>query len=118
MNPVEQAIQGKAMVLPQDRKIGLQILEGANAGHAFVLSKKSRVTFGRDEADVDLKDPVVSKVHCAVEVYNDLVVLRDLESASGTFLNEFQIKDEFLKDKDKIRLGGTVLWIHVKMNEP
>jgi len=118
MNPVEKAIQGKAMVLPQDRKIGLQILEGANAGHAFVLSKKSRITFGREEADIDLKDPAVSKVHSAVEVYNDLIVLRDLESASGTFLNEFQIKDEFLKDKDKIRIGGTVLRIHVKMNGP
>jgi len=117
MNPVEKAIQGKPMVLPKDRKIGLQILEGMNAGQAVVLSKKSRITFGREEADVDLKDPAVSKLHCALEIYNDLVVLRDLESASGTFLNDFQIKDELLKDKDKIRLGGTVIRLHVKMNE-
>ena len=117
MNPVEQAVRGKAMVLPKDRKIGLHILEGVDAGHAFVLSRKSRVTFGRDGADVDLQDPLVSKLHCAVEVYGDLVVLRDLQSASGTFLNDFQIKDELLKDKDKFRLGGTVLQIHIKMNK-
>ncbi|MBI3994510.1 MAG: FHA domain-containing protein [Nitrospirae bacterium] len=117
MNSVEQAIRDKAMALPADRKIGFHIQEGIDAGHAFVLSKKSRVTFGRDGADVDLQDPAVSKLHCAVEVYGDLVVLRDLNSASGTFLNGFQVKDELLKNKDSIRLGGTILQVHIKMNE-
>jgi pSer/pThr/pTyr-binding forkhead associated (FHA) protein len=117
MNRVDRAIQGKTMVLPADRKIGLQILEGVDAGHAFILSKKTRVTFGRDGADVDVKDPGVSKLHCGIEVYNDVVVLRDLNSASGTFLNDFQIKDDLLKDKDKIRLGTTVLQIHIRKIE-
>jgi pSer/pThr/pTyr-binding forkhead associated (FHA) protein len=117
MNRIEQAIQGKSMVLPEDRKIGLHVLDGADAGHAFVLSKKSRVTFGRDGADVDVRDPAVSKLHCAIEVYGDVVVLRDLESASGTFLNEFQIKEDLLKDKDKFRLGSTVLQVHIRLNE-
>ncbi len=117
MNPVEQAIQGKRLGLPTDRKIGLQILEGVDAGHAFILSKKSRITFGRDGADLDVQDPAVSKLHCTIEVYNDVIVLRDLNSASGTFLNDFQIKDELLKDKDKIRLGHTVFQIHTRKNE-
>jgi pSer/pThr/pTyr-binding forkhead associated (FHA) protein len=117
MNPVEKTIQGRTMGLPKDRKIGLHILEGVNAGHAFILSTKSRVTFGRDGADLDVQDPAVSKLHCAVEVYGDLIVLRDLESASGTFLNDFQIKDELLKDKDKFRVGGTVFQIHIRKNE-
>jgi len=43
-----------------------------------------------------------------------VVVLRDLNSASGTFLNEFQIKDGLLKDKDKIRIGATVLQVHIR----
>jgi len=117
MTRIEQAIKGKRMALPSDRKIGLHVLEGVDAGHAFVLSKKSRVTFGRDEADVDVKDPAASKLHCAIEVYGDIVILRDLESASGTFLNESQIKEEILKDKDQIRLGSTVLQIHIRKNE-
>jgi len=117
MNPVERAIQGKAMVLPADRKIGLQILEGVDAGRAFILSQKSRVTFGCDDADVDVQDPGVSKLHCAIEVYNDVVVLRDLNSASGTFLNDFQIKDGLLIDKDKIRIGATVLQVHIRKIE-
>lgn len=117
MNRVEQAIKGKTMGLPSDRKIGLHILEGIDAGHAFVLSKKSRVTFGREGADVDVQDPAASRVHCAIEVYGRVIVLRDLESASGTFLNDSQIKDEILKDKDKIRLGSTLFQIHIKKNE-
>jgi pSer/pThr/pTyr-binding forkhead associated (FHA) protein len=117
MNRVEEAIKGKSMGLPSDRKIGLQLLEGIDAGHAFVLSKKSRVTFGREGADVDVQDPAASRLHCVIEVYGSVVVLRDLESASGTFLNDAQIKDELLKDKDKIRLGSTVFQIHIKKNE-
>ena len=103
------------MELPTDRKIGLVILEGANIGQAFVLSSKARVTFGRNEADIDLEDPSISKLHCAVEIYNDLMALRDLGSATGTFLNDFQIKDVALNDKDKFKLGQTVLQILVKM---
>jgi pSer/pThr/pTyr-binding forkhead associated (FHA) protein len=117
MNPVEEAIKGKTMRLPSDRKIGLHLLEGIDSGHAFVLSKKSRVTFGREGADVDVQDPAASRLHCAIEVYGPVIVLRDLESASGTFLNEVQIKDELLKDKDKIRLGSTVFQIHIKKDE-
>lgn len=114
MSSVEKAIQGKVLGLPTDRKIGIQMLEGADRGHAFVLSKKSRVVFGREAADVDVKDPAVSRMHCAVEVYGDVVVLRDLESASGTFLNDFQIKAEVLKEMDKFRLGSTVFQIVIK----
>ena len=117
MNPIEKTIQGRTMELPKDRKIGQQILLCVDAGHAFVLSKKSRVTFGREGADVDVQDPTVSKLHCAVEVYGDLIVLRDTESASGTFLNDFQIKDELLKDRDKFRLGSTVFQIHIRTKD-
>ncbi|HEY4485422.1 MAG TPA: FHA domain-containing protein [Nitrospiria bacterium] len=117
MTPVEQAIQGKSMALPEDRMIGLQTVEGTNAGHAYVLSKKCRVTFGRDGSDVDLKDPAVSNLHCAIEIYKDVIVIRDLGSASGTFLNDFQIKEDLLKERDKIRIGKTILQVRIKMKE-
>ena len=115
MTNVEQAIAGKSMALPDDRMIGLQIVAGANAGHAFVLSKKCRVTFGRDGSDVDLKDPAVSNLHFAIEIYKDVMVLRDLGSAAGTFLNDFQIKEDLLNDRDKIRAGNTALQVRIKM---
>ena len=117
MNPIEKAIKGKTMALPTDRTVGIQILEGVDGGHAFILSKKSRVTFGRDEADVDLQDPAVSKLHCAIEVYDDVVVLRDLDSTSGSFLNGFQIKEDLLKSADKIKLGNTTLQILIKKKD-
>lgn len=115
MKSFEDQLKDRKMELPTDRKIGLVILEGANVGHAFVLSSKARVTFGRAGADVDLGDPAISKLHCAVEIYNDLMALRDLGSATGTFLNDFQIKDVALNDKDKFKLGQTVLQVLVKM---
>ena len=117
MKSFEDELKEKTLQLPTDRKIGLMMVEGANAGHAFVLSSKARVTFGREGADVDVGDPTVSKLHCAVEIYNDLMTLRDLGSATGTFLNDFQVKDVAINDKDKFKLGNTVFQILVKKKQ-
>ena len=117
MTSVEKALKGKTLSLPSDRKIGFCILEGVDADRVFVLSNKARIILGRETADIVLHDPVVSKAHCAVEVYGDVIALRDLGSASGTFLNDLQIKEELLRDHDKIRLGNTVLQIYIKLKE-
>ena len=114
MSDIEKAIQGKSLALPKTHAIGIGIMEGADHGRVFVLSSLPRVTFGREGADVDLGDPALSNLHCVIEVYGDVILLRDLGSASGTYLNGFQIKGEILKDRDKIRLGSTVLQIILK----
>ncbi len=117
MSAVWKAIAGKPMALPSDRVIGLKILDGADAGHVFILSKKPRITFGKAEADVDLKDPAVSPVHCALEVYEEVVVLRDLGSPTGTFVNDFQVREEILKVLDRFRIGNTTLQIYIKKKD-
>ncbi len=74
---------------------------------------KFKTTIGRRNADIVLDDPDVSRQHAVVERYDDKILLKDLESTNGTFLNGKRITVEFLKDGDVIRLGSSVLRVQV-----
>jgi len=69
---------------------------------------------GRD-ADISLVDPSVSTDHARIWCEGDRVLLRDLGSRNGTFLNEQRITATVeVADDDEVRLGGeTCLRIRV-----
>ncbi len=114
MSELDIVLRGKLPGLPKGKRIGLKIIQGNDQGHEFILSKKSQVTFGRSGTDVELLDPNVSKQHCSLEIYDDLIVLRDKGSATGMFLNGFLVKEALLKDKDRFKIGRTVFEVSVK----
>ena len=114
MSELDIVLRGKLPGLPKGKRIGLRIVEGNDQGQEFVLSKKFQVTFGRSGTDVELLDPGVSKQHCCLQIYDDLIALRDTGSTTGTFLNGFVIKEALLKDKDQVKIGRTVFEISVK----
>jgi hypothetical protein len=71
-------------------------------------------TIGRDEsADVVVDDPGVSRRHAEVRISHDgphlQVLLRDLGSTNGTYLNGEQIGDEELREGDRVTMGRTSL---------
>ena len=41
-------------------------------------------------------------------------MIRDLESTNGTYLNDTRIKEDLLKEGDRIRIGNTLLTFVVK----
>lgn len=68
-----------------------------------------RLLFGRsEECDVVLADPNVSRNHAQVLELNGMVLLYDLNSSNGTFVNDVPISRTFLMDGDEIRIGNTV----------
>lgn len=71
-------------------------------------------TLGRDEsADIVLDDPGISRRHAEVRIGNDgphlQVLVRDLGSTNGTYLNGDRVGDEELRDGDRITMGRTSL---------
>lgn len=71
-------------------------------------------TIGRDRsADVVVDDPGISRRHAEVRISHDgphlQVLLRDLGSTNGTYLNGEQIGDEELRDGDRITMGRSSL---------
>ena len=104
--------------LPSHLGITLEMLTGPHKGRVLEITE-SRVTMGRGSADIELTGAQVSRKHAAIEVYGDrAILLRDLVSTNGTFVNDRPVAQAELKDGDVIRLGGklggTELKLHVQ----
>ncbi|MFN7971190.1 MAG: FHA domain-containing protein [Acidobacteriota bacterium] len=69
----------------------------------------STVVIGRSGADLNINDPDVSRRHASIEHAGGKLVIRDLKSTNGTYLNGARVEKEVLKDGDRIRLGTTEL---------
>ncbi|MDZ4817252.1 MAG: FHA domain-containing protein [Verrucomicrobiota bacterium] len=67
-------------------------------------------TFGRSiEADVPIDDPSVSLIHCAIRLWDDVLIIKDTSSTNGTFVNGKKIdKAAIIKTGDQIRIGNIV----------
>lgn len=111
---IRRAIQGKNCVISQHHHVSVLILEGEQAGSQIFLSKSKSVV-GRDKkADIVVRDPEVSARHCTIEVYETVAVLKDLGSTNGTVLNGYLVKEDLLKDGDRIQVGSTTLQFCIK----
>jgi type II secretory pathway predicted ATPase ExeA len=72
--------------------------------HAF---NDKKVLIGRSEfADIIIDDEFCSKLHVALLLYSDGLVLMDLNSANGTTVNSVRVKTTLLCENDIISLGN------------
>jgi pSer/pThr/pTyr-binding forkhead associated (FHA) protein len=86
-----------------------EIVEGPGAGRQIVLT--GPVVIGRDSsADVVLDDGQISRRHARVTPSNGGVVVEDLESTNGTFVNHDEVQAPVeLRPGDELLVGVTVL---------
>ena len=83
----------------------LVILTQGMTGRAQELNV-DRTTIGRVEDNTfQIADPSVSSHHCEVLLRGGEVLIRDLNSTNGSFINEAQITESVLKPGQKLRLG-------------
>ncbi len=96
-----------AKAIPARYQASLVIIKGYAEGMEYQLEKTSAV-IGRDrEADIPLKDPLVSRRHATVLFRDGSFLLADLESTNGTVMNGASIKEVVLRHGDKFRVGDT-----------
>jgi hypothetical protein len=83
---------------------------GPQAGRRVELGVK--VVIGREDADLMLDDPEVSRRHAVLRRSGDSVVIEDLDSTNGTFVNGERIREPItVRCGDEVRLGRTTLEI-------
>lgn len=90
----------------------LEIVEGESAGTKFALSQPLEV--GRTEdLGIVLDDAEVSRRHARITPSNGAVVVEDLGSRNGSFVNEQPIDGpRELRPGDRLRCGLTVFELH------
>ena len=99
----------QAISAPAQRRPCLILYSGPDAGHPFHL-EPGRVVIGRaPESQLHLDSPGISRRHAELRVGDDEVVLADLGSINGSFVNEARLTlPVALKDGDLVRLGVLV----------
>ncbi len=87
----------------------LVVISGRPLGKSFSLNKE-RMFLGRDlAADISIGDTSISRKHVEFEVSQTGVLLHDLGSTNGTFVNDQKTTSKDLMDGDLIRCGNTIL---------
>lgn len=85
---------------------------GREAGHRVELGVE--VAIGRQDADLVLQDPEVSRRHAVLRRSGETVVIEDLGSTNGTFVNGERIRGHVtVGPGDEIRVGRTTLEIEL-----
>lgn len=103
-------VPGGDLAMPPGRRISLAVLDGRDSGRIFQVDRPC-VVLGRGEADIVINDSEVSRQHASIEVRGQRVVLRDLGSTNGTFVNEVKISQSEIDNRAEFRIGGTRLML-------
>jgi len=71
---------------------------------------KNIITIGRNtDNDLMIIDPLVSNYHAVIQSNGGQIVIRDLKSSNGTFVNNMKITEVFLNIGDEIVIGKHVI---------
>ena len=87
----------------------LHILQGPDKGHNFEIDH-SPCLIGRNSPDLPLIDNTISRRHAILTKKDDLWMIKDLNSANGTYVNGVKVATVLdLKQGDQIRCGSTLI---------
>ena len=87
-------------------KVSLVVAEGAHKGKVIPI-KLAQFVIGRDpQCHLRPSSASISKRHCVIVVKGERVVLRDLDSTNGTFVNDEPLQGPTeLHDEDRLKIG-------------
>jgi ribosomal protein S27AE len=103
--------------LPAGVEVTLTITSGPELRRSLALTK-ARAVIGRKGADFALNDPEVSRHHCQLEVRENFVNLKDLDSTNGTFFENERVRAAILQDGAEFRVGSTTIRISLRPQKP
>jgi pSer/pThr/pTyr-binding forkhead associated (FHA) protein len=105
--PSEAGSAGEGLSAPT-----LLFRDGPLAGRRFPIAE--RLMLGRENADIVVDDPEVSRQHAMMRWSDGRLELSDLRSANGTFLNRERIAGpQELRDGDVVMIGQTSIVVEL-----
>ncbi len=88
-------------------RVKLIVLQGSNAGKEVKIPTPKCIIGRGDECHLRPRSDAISRRHCVFFVKDSRVVLRDLKSKNGTFVNGKKIDgDAVLKGGEHVRVGA------------
>ncbi len=105
----DESVQGKTLVLSGTALMELgtgswSLVADSGPEKGQVIPIMDRVEIGRAlECDISILEPALSRKHAELELVGDDLVLRDLGSVNGTYVNGEKIDEVKLKDGDRMQ---------------
>jgi transcriptional regulator with GAF, ATPase, and Fis domain len=96
------------------RGVRLTVASGPDAGRVFDSTSDRLVVGSAETADLVLHDDAVSRFQCEITVADGRVLLKDLESRNGTFVEHVRIIAAELVNGSRLTLGQTELRFELK----
>jgi pSer/pThr/pTyr-binding forkhead associated (FHA) protein len=97
-------------------KVRLVPLNSCDKNGKAVLCRLPVGVGRRSDADVCLSDRWVSHRHCEVYEINGTVVVRDLGSRHGTFVNDLNVPESHITPGDRLTVGLTRFRVDYRHN--
>ena len=101
-----------SLKLPTDKTITLKVIAGPSQGKSLALAKP-RIVIGRAGTDLELDDVEVSRWHCSLEVKENVIRLRDLDSTNGLFYDDEKVRGAELRHESQFRVGSSVIQVEI-----
>ena len=93
---------------PSTSEACLVVIYGHDLGKKYNLDRDSFIIGRSSGADIRLEQEAVSRNHCKLVNTGDSVIVRDLGSTNGTYVND-QLVDEYrLRDGDLLKIGRCI----------
>ena len=88
----------------------LRFVAGKDQGREFPLPPDLNIVIGRvSDVDLLLLDEKVSRKHAKISTHQGQVLIEDLASRNGTFVNGARIRSVELKEGDQIAIGAATI---------
>jgi hypothetical protein len=102
---MHSAASGLAPAPFADPRLRVEHAAGLRAGDEYDLSHGALLGRG-GSAEIRIDDPFASSRHCRITMQGDVLVIEDLGSTNGTFLNDEALSGpQPLHPGDRIRIG-------------
>ena len=96
----------------------LKFISGKYQGGEFPLLTEREIVIGRaSDLDMVLVEDMVSRKHAKIATHGEQLVIQDLGSTNGTFVNGEKIKKARLKEGDRVLIGTSILKVVVGRSE-
>jgi pSer/pThr/pTyr-binding forkhead associated (FHA) protein len=100
-------------------QVKLKVIGGKNDGREISLAVPEFIIGRGEEAHLKPSSDLISRKHCSIKVRDNDVVITDLGSRNGTFINGEPIKGEYLaKVGDVLRVGRLQFEVLIDVTQP
>src|SRR5437762_5773893 len=91
-------------------RFALRFISGKYQGGEFPLRMDREIIVGRSsDLDMVLVEDMVSRKHAKISTAGQQIVIQDLGSTNGTFVNGEKVKKIRLKEGDRILVGTSII---------